>query len=107
MGIPNITTRRKTRRMSSLPSLKPVREPLQLSPDVLEIIKALLLGEPFGGEDGPFGEGAAGFGVVTEVDSVVLGFKDEFVQADDFAFAEGNNLEVFVLCAGFADHALE
>ena len=56
---------------------------LKLPPDVFEIVEAFFAGEPFGGADGTFGEAAAGFGVVAEVDAVGGGFEDEFVEADD------------------------
>ena len=66
-------------------------------PDVLEIVEALFPGEPFGGADGAFGEAAAGFGVVAEIDAVGGGFEDDLVQADDVAFAEGCDLDI-LLC---------
>ena len=68
----------------------------QLAPHVFEIVETLFAGEPFGGEDCAFGETAAGFGVVTEVDSVARGFEHDFMQADDVAFAEGGDLEIFI-----------
>lgn len=57
--------------------------------------------------DGALGKGPAGLGVMAEVDAVVRGFEDEFVEADDFAFAKGCDLERFALAAGFADDAPE
>jgi hypothetical protein len=84
---------------------------LQLPPDIFEIVEAFFAGEPFGGADGAFGKAAAGFGVVAEIDAVGGGFEDEFVQADDFAFTEGSDFDVFflktALAGGFADHVLE
>jgi len=43
---------------------------LQLAPDVFEIVEAFFARLPFGSADGAFGEAAAGFGVVAEVDAV-------------------------------------
>jgi hypothetical protein len=65
---------------------------LQFSPHILEIVEAFFAGEPFGGADGAFGEAAAGFRIVTEVDAVGGRFEDDLVEADDVSFAEGNNL---------------
>src|SRR5579864_5356262 len=80
---------------------------LQLPPHVFEIVKALFAGEPFGGADGAFGEAAARFGVVAEVDAVGWGFEDDFVQADDLAFAERSDLDAFRLLSGVAEDVLE
>src|SRR5579862_1304250 len=79
----------------------------QLAPDVLEIVEAFFAAEPFGGADCAFGEAAAGFGVVAEIDSVGGGFEDDFVQADYVAFAEGCDFEIFAMTTGFADYLLE
>src|SRR5437660_1302775 len=74
----------------------------QFPPDVLEIVEAFLAHQPLGGADGAFGEAAAGFGVVAEINSVGRRFEDHFVQAHDFTFAERRDLEIFVLTGGFA-----
>ena len=83
----------------------------QLAPDVFEIVETFFAGQPFGGADCAFGETAAGFGIVAEIDAVGGGFEDDFVQADDIAFAEGCDLKIFVfgrtVAAGLADQALE
>src|ERR1700756_354549 len=44
---------------------------LQLPPHILEIVKTLLAGNPFGGADGPLGEGATGGGVVTKINRIM------------------------------------
>jgi hypothetical protein len=75
----------------------------EISPDVLEVVETLFPGEPFGGADCAFGEAAAGFGVVAEIDSVGGRFEDDLVEADYVAFAEGGDFESFLLAAGFAD----
>src|SRR5580698_3181333 len=67
---------------------------LELSPDVFEVEKALLAGEPFGGVNGAFGESATGLGVVAEIDPVGRGIEDQFVHADDVAFAKRGNLQL-------------
>jgi len=80
---------------------------LQLAPDVFEIVEAFFARLPFGSADGAFGEAAAGFGVVAEVDAVGRRFEDDFVQADYIAFAEGCDLDIFSVATGLADHLLE
>src|ERR1700722_4376778 len=84
----------------------------KLPPHILEIVEALFALQPFGGAYRSFSEAAAGFGVVAEIDAVVIRFEDDFVQADDFAFAEGSDFEVGGaagghFAAGFADQILQ
>src|SRR5580658_1208533 len=83
-----------------------LEECLQFPPQVLEIVEALFPHQPLRGAHGPFGEAAAGFGVVAEIDPVGRGFEHDLMQADDLAFAEGCDLEVF-MTTGFADDALD
>ena len=70
-------------------------------------MEAFFTGEPFGGADGAFGETAAGFGVVAEVDPVGGGLENNLVQADYVAFAERGDLEILFVTAGFADDLLD
>ena len=68
------------------------RSELQVAPQIPEIVKAFFAGEPFCPADCAFGEGATGFGVMAEIDSVGGRFKDDFVHADYVAFAKGSDL---------------
>src|SRR5690349_4561979 len=79
----------------------------QLPPNVLEIVETFFSGEPLGSEHGPFGEAAAGLGVVAEVDAVGGGFEDDLVQAHDLALAEGSDFQIFVRSTRFAHQALD
>src|SRR5450631_263680 len=93
-----------TRRENGLPGFCCA---LQLPPDIFEVVEAFLACEPLDGSDRAFGEAAAGFGVVAEVNPVGGGFEDHFVQADHVTFAEGCDLQIFFLVAGLADYLLD
>lgn len=80
---------------------------LQFSPDIFEIVKPLFAYQPLCRTDGAFGEAAAGFGIVAEIDPVRSGFEDYFVESDDFSFAERCDLQSFVFGCDFADDALK
>jgi hypothetical protein len=70
-------------------------------------VEAFFSGQPFRGSDCAFGEAAAGFRVMTEIDSVGRRFEDDFVQADYVAFAEGCDFYLFFAAAGLANDLLE
>jgi hypothetical protein len=59
--------------------------------DFVEVVDAGVGGEPFGGADGTFGEGAAGFGFVGEDEAVAGAGGDEGVDAFDVAGAVGGD----------------
>ena len=44
---------------------------------------------------------------MAKIDSVCVGLEDDFVQANDFAFAEGCDFQIFIFAAGLADYLLE
>ena len=44
---------------------------------------------------------------MAKVDAVCVGLEDYFVQANDFAFAEGCDFQIFIFAAGLADDFLE
>jgi hypothetical protein len=53
----------------------------------------------------PFGETAARFGVVADVDGVARGIEDNLMHSDYFAFAEGGDFES--VAGGLFDDVLE
>ena len=61
---------------------------LQFAPHVFEFVEAFFSGKPFCGAHCAFGEAAAGFRVVAEIDAIGGRLENEFVQTDDIAFAE-------------------
>ena len=69
----------------------PNQLPLHFPPHIFEIVKALLSGYPLGGENRAFGEAAAGFRIVAQVDSIIVRLEHHFMHADDFALAEGGD----------------
>ena len=69
------------------------RNGLQLPPDILEVEESFFAAQPLGRSDGAFGEPAAGFCVVAQIDPVVGGIQNELVHADDVAFAERCDFE--------------
>lgn len=79
---------------------------LEIPPDLLKMIKTLSSSKPFGRQDRAFSECAPRLRIVAEIDAVVGGLEDEFVQADDFSFAERRDLERLVPTAGLLHHVL-
>jgi hypothetical protein len=79
----------------------------QLPPNILEIVEALFPGEPLGDQDSAFGEAAAGFGVMAEIDAVGGGLEDDLVQTYDLALAKGSDFQIFVGSTGFAYQPLD
>ena len=73
-GIKNLHFSQKTLKMGH-----PATIGLQLSPYIFEIVETFFAGEPFGGADCAFGEAAAGFGVVAEIDAVGGGIEHDLV----------------------------
>src|ERR1700758_4484728 len=68
-------------------------KPLKLTPDVLELKEALPRAEPLRSEHGAFGVPLTRLGVVAEIDAVGGRGERHLVHPDDFAFAEGCDLE--------------
>ena len=69
---------------------------LELGEDFVEVVDAGVGGEPFGGADGAFGEGAAGVGFVGEDEAVAGAGGDEGVDAVDVAGAVGGDGDLVV-----------
>src|SRR5581483_4451751 len=76
-------------------------------PDVFEIVEAFLAYEPFCSANSAFGKAAAGLGVVTQINSIGLGFEDDFVKSDDLAFAKRGDLERFKFGIGVVNDFLD
>src|SRR6478672_7405629 len=72
---------------------KAVPRRLHLSPDVFEVVEPRLALQPLGCAHSAFGEAAARFGIVAEIDSVGRGLHYQFMHSDDLAFAEGSNFD--------------
>jgi hypothetical protein len=84
-----------------------VRRPvLQFSPHILEIVKALLAGEPLCRPYRTLRESAARLGIVAEIDPIRTGFEDDFMHSDDIALTERCDLKTFVPAACLANHLL-
>ena len=83
------------------------RATLELFPYIFEIVESFFAGDPFRGSHRALGEAFPGFSVVTEIDPIDGGFQHNLVHAHDFAFAKGNDFQIFIPAAGFADCVLE
>src|SRR3954451_16520645 len=102
----------ETRRDSPLGAVLPanlvqLRGRLHLSPDVPEIIKTFLAGEPFGRQHCTFGKASAGLGVVAHIDTVGARFQDYFVKTYHLPFPEGRNFQRLPSATRFTHNLLK
>src|SRR6266496_6375083 len=69
-------------------------ESLQLPPDILELIKAFLSGNPLCPPHRPLRKSATRLSIVTNVDCIVLGIEHQFMHANHVTFAKGRDLDL-------------